>query len=491
MTIKYRQSTLFWPFLLAMWTVFALFCSTGTVWSQTPKKINWLDSASKVDRAKALGVIRSGLKSTAPFERAQLQLLQGKIFNQLAMYDSSLIALNRASASFVSLKDSTGLADSFYQIGLVQNSTGKFKESITTEQKAFVLYQKVRNNDGAVRSLISLASSSAKTKKYPQAKEYYEQALERAKLNAAYELMVEAYDGLATIAEIQKDYKRAITNIRLMHTAWDSIFIRDKRKALSMLEDRYSNKLEEKDRALIEAEAQHKRVQTDRLLRLIERDDIQLTFYSVALALIFLVLVLCVAWIITRRQAVVAEKKLRNEQKTIKLANEHYDIISQQIYYDLSHNDVNESLIANMRDMIWLINPNNKSLEGLIAYIREQMNAFLKKTGMNYMIIVPDRLPNAELTSLERVNLFVVTREIVSYLITSAKASGITISITLEGRQVVFRIKDNTPGVDEDKIKKRADELTPWRERMEQINGTIGVVAENGAIVVIYRFFNT
>ncbi len=140
-----------------------------------------------------------------------------------------------------------------------------------------------------------------------------------------------------------------------------------------------------------------------------------------------------------------------------------------------------------MMDMVWLINPNSRSLESLIAYIKEKANAFLTHSGINYMIVVPDKIPNMQLTSLERVNLYHVTLELIRNAVNCSKATGLTLSITLEGRQMIFKVKDNSTPVDEGRITKRAEELKPLRERMEQVDGTIGIVMEQGAMVVIFR----
>ncbi|MEJ0033542.1 MAG: hypothetical protein WDO15_25815 [Bacteroidota bacterium] len=78
------------------------------------------------------------------------------------------------------------------------------------------------------------------------------------------------------------------------------------------------------------------------MLRLIERDDIRLTFYSVALALTFIVFCLAIAWLFTQRRAKISEMKLRREQAGIKTANEQFEIISRQIHDELtgSLNDI-------------------------------------------------------------------------------------------------------------------------------------------------------
>lgn len=442
-------------------------------------------------------------------------LNRGKEFAGKGNYDSALHYFAKAELNFARQKDSVGLANCFYETGLVYSRQSKYKESIASQQKAFILYQKTGSSNGAINALNSLGHSHFKTKKYPQAITFYNQAVERAQRNAAFKELAEAYDGLAIVYEAQKDFKRAITSVRSMQSAYDSIYARERDREMNELEEKYSNLLEEKDRQLVEAESQHRKSRTQGLLRLIERDDIKLTFYAVALALGFVVVCLFGMWWVTNRRARFTEIKLRREQSGIKTANDQFEIISRQIHDQLtgSLNDISfstselatlkahdeiasaalhvrsigESLIGNMMDMVWLMNPNNRSLETLVTYIRDQTNTLLKPSGVNYMIVFPDRVPNVQLTSLERVNLYFVTRELIRYSLETSKATGLTISLTVENRQLIFRVKDNNTPVDEATAKKRGEEIRPLRERMEQINGTIGLVVEQGSLVVIYR----
>lgn len=411
------------------------------------------------------------IASTALGQRNPALLDSARRFTDNAEYETALRYLNRALAEYTNEKDSAGIANTFYQTGVVYELTSKFKEAISSQQKAFIYYQRTKNNDGATKALLKLGYASFKMKKYPVAKDFYTQALTRAEKARAFEQMVEAYDGLAIVYEAQKDFRKAITNIRFMQGAYDSIVNRDHKKKLAELENKYSAMVREKDSLLVIAESQHSKVRSDRVLRLIEREDIRLTFYSVALGLSFVLLLFFGAWLITRQKARMAESRLRSEQSGIKLANEQFDLISQQVRDELSKGmtdpALGASLVRNMIDMMWLINPNNKSLESLIVYIREQMNTFLKGSGVNYMIVVPDRIPNVMMTSLERLNIYVVTRELVDHAITCLKTSGLTLSITLEGKQLIFRIKTNTP-IPEEK-------LMSYRDRMTQINGTIGL----------------
>lgn len=440
---------------------------------------------------------------------------KGQASAKSAKYDSAVVYFTKASQAFATAKDSAGMADASYQLGLVYSLQSNYKESIAAQQRAFILYQKTGNNNGAIKTLNSLGDSNLKTKKYPQAITFYNQAVERSQRNAAFDELANAYRGLTNVSEAQKDYKKALAYVQSMHGAYDSLSTRDRDRELNELEEKYSTLLETKDRELVDAESKHRKSRTEGLLRLIERDDIKITFYAVALALGFVVVCLFGMWWVTNRKARFTEIKLRREQAGIKTANDQFEIISRQIHDQLtgSLNDISfstselatlkahdeiasaalhvrsigESLIGNMMDMVWLMNPNNRSLETLIRYIRDQTNTLLKPSGVNYMIVFPDKVPNVQLTSLERVNLYFVTRELIRYSLETAKATGLTISLTVEGRQLIFKVKDNATPVDEEKARKRGEEIRPLRDRMEQIDGTIGLVIEQGAMVVIYR----
>ncbi|MEI9917557.1 MAG: hypothetical protein WDO14_02015 [Bacteroidota bacterium] len=510
MNANYPVSGSFSRFLIVIGMILATTAANA-------QSARFLDSVKHLPPQNALPILKARFQQTnvPAYEKAAILLMTGQLSEELAQYDSALHYLARAGQAFTSLKDSIGLGDSFYETGLVYGLRAKYKESIVSQQKAFVIYQKSRNHNGATKALLSLANSNFKLRKYPEAKQFYTQALERSQRNSAFEQMVEAYDGLANVYEAQKDLKKAITNIRLMQGAYDSITNRDHKRKLDELEEKYSKQLEEKDQQLVTAEAQRQQARTDRLLRLIERDDIRLTFYSVALALIFIVVCLSIAWLYSQQRARRSEMKLRREQATTKTANEQFEIISRQIHDELTGSlndisfstsqiaslksreeitaaaldvkDLGQALIGNMMDLVWLMNPNSRSLESLIAYIKEKANAFLTPSGINYMIVVPDKIPNMQLTSLERVNLFNVTLDLIRHAVNYSKATGLTLSITLEGRQMIFKVKDNSTPVDEARVAKRAAELKPLRERMEQVDGTIGIVLEQGAMVVIYR----
>lgn len=505
--MKIFKPLIYIPVLVTLWVT----------WGPSARaQTRWLDSARHLSGTKSLAVVRAGLKTPGvpPHERAHLLLLGGIVSTQLKKYDTAELLLNQAATVFQTVHDSVGVADSWYRTALAQASDARYKDAVTSQQKALAIYRATRNTTGAIRSLLALGDYSVVAKKLPSARDFYRQALERGQQNHDFAAIGQANQKLAAVYNSQKDYRNAILSLQAMHEAFDSLRLTQQQRAVDSLEEKFSRELEQKDRDLVTAEGKHTQVRTDRLLRLIERDDIRLTFYSVALVLVFLVISLTLFVFYFQRRAVAVSRELAAERLRISKAQEDFQLINHEVN-DLLTRNLNELAFAageiehslhvdlvdksreirqlgewmtrNMGDVIWLLDPNNRLVESFIAFLRERTQAYFQKSGVNYMIVVPDRLPNAELTALERLILFQVTHEMLSECVTKAKATGITLTIAVERRQLIFRIKDNHTNVSDDQLNRRVGMVAPYREKMEHISATIGVVRESGAAVVIYR----
>ncbi len=476
----------------------------------------WFDSARHSTGAKSLAIIRTGLQTAGvpPHEKAHLFLLGGSVSTQLKEYDTAQLFLTQATTAFQALNDSLGVADSWYRLGVSQAAATQLKDAVSSQQRALEWYTKIRNTRGTIQCLLALGDYSMMAKKSSVAREFYRKALDRSTQNHDLEGVGRANRQLAALYNAQKDYRNASLSLQAMHDAFDSLKLIQQQRVIDSLEERHGRALEQKDRDLVAAEAKHTQVRTDRLLRLIERDDIQLTFYSVAAALIFLVISLTLFVFYFQRRTALATRELETERLRNAKAQEDFQLITQEVNGLLTQNlndlafaageiehalhvdlvdksreirQLGEWMTRSMSDVVWLLDPNNRMVDVFIAFLRERTQAYFQKTGINYMIVAPDRLPNAELTALERLVLFQVTFEILSECVTKGKATGITLTIGVERHQLVFRIKDNHTNVTDDQLNRRVGMVAPYREKMDHINATIGAVREQGAAVVIYR----
>src|ERR1041385_1776412 len=214
MNANYPLSRVFSRFLIVIGMILATIAVNAQPVASGGSSARFLDSVKQLPPREALPLLKARFqKPNVPaYEKAAILLMEGKLLSELAEYDSALRYFARSAQAFTTLKDSVGLGDSFYETGIVFNLRSKYKEAIVAQQKAFVIYQKTGNHNSATNALLNLGNSNFKLKKYPDAKQFYTQALERSQRNSGFEQMVEAYNGLANVYEAQKDFRKAMSS---------------------------------------------------------------------------------------------------------------------------------------------------------------------------------------------------------------------------------------------------------------------------------------
>jgi signal transduction histidine kinase/ligand-binding sensor domain-containing protein len=136
-------------------------------------------------------------------------------------------------------------------------------------------------------------------------------------------------------------------------------------------------------------------------------------------------------------------------------------------------------LMSSMSEIIWSLHPDNKNLDQLTAYIREELSKLLEYSGMDYSIILPENGKKVPLTSNQRRNLLLVTKEIVHNAVKYSNASYISIQSCIENKKLTFEIKDNGIGFDTSKPAK-GNGLGNIKLRITELGGDLSVDSEPG-----------
>lgn len=148
-------------------------------------------------------------------------------------------------------------------------------------------------------------------------------------------------------------------------------------------------------------------------------------------------------------------------------------------------------LVRNISEIIWTLDPGNKSLSHLCAYLREQLNDQLEYSGIAYHITLPDnerneKQPDATLLSnVQRRNILLVTREIVNNAIKHSKAHKISISCEQTPTELLFTVNDDGDGFNSEKITS-GNGLKNIRARIQEISGTIETVTSQAGTTFRY-----
>ncbi len=138
-------------------------------------------------------------------------------------------------------------------------------------------------------------------------------------------------------------------------------------------------------------------------------------------------------------------------------------------------------------EIVWTVNPQNDTLDGLVNYICKYAQEYLAVAGLRYRLEVPPQLPDVSITPELRHNAFLVSKEAVTNVVRHAQATSVWIRLKLEPRQFTLEIQDDgkgPAGKDEKRAQSR-NGLRNMSKRMEDVGGSfeIGPAPERGTLV--------
>ena len=141
-------------------------------------------------------------------------------------------------------------------------------------------------------------------------------------------------------------------------------------------------------------------------------------------------------------------------------------------------------LVQTMSEIIWAMNPQNDTLENLLAYIREQSHQYYESMDMHFEIYFPDAVPDIKLSNEQRRNLYLVTREALNNAMKHSEATCIQLKLEIQKKTCCFSVTDNGKGINEKVNKPGSNGLRNMNKRMEDIEGSIEWLSlERGTIV--------
>jgi signal transduction histidine kinase len=125
-----------------------------------------------------------------------------------------------------------------------------------------------------------------------------------------------------------------------------------------------------------------------------------------------------------------------------------------------------------MSEIIWALNPQNDTLENLLAYIREQSQQHFDPFDIQFNICFPDEVPLIKLSNEERRNLYLVTKELLNNALKHAEASVISLSFFVNKNQLCFLVKDNGIGIRQN-LRAGTNGIRNLKKRMNDVGGSI------------------
>lgn len=138
------------------------------------------------------------------------------------------------------------------------------------------------------------------------------------------------------------------------------------------------------------------------------------------------------------------------------------------------------SIVNNIGNIIWALNPANNTLDGLLAYMREYAFDYLEMYGINVTFHLPETPERFIISHEIRTHIFMVLKEALHNIVKHAGATTAEIKIYFSPNKLGCLIGDNGSGFSE-KIKNGfGNGLRNMQQRITETGGTFIIHSEPG-----------
>jgi signal transduction histidine kinase/ligand-binding sensor domain-containing protein len=135
-----------------------------------------------------------------------------------------------------------------------------------------------------------------------------------------------------------------------------------------------------------------------------------------------------------------------------------------------------------MDEIVWAVNPNRDTLDSIATYIAAFSQDFLSSAGIACRWHFPLDLSPWPVPAEKRHNLFLACKEALNNVVKHAKATQVTITITVSPEEFVLVVADNGVGLTGDPRPEGTggNGLSSMRHRMEEMGGRCEITSEPG-----------
>jgi signal transduction histidine kinase len=424
---------------------------------------------------------------------------------KLGKTDSAIFILNNAKSNLKNYTDQVSYCNCLNALGEAYFIKRNFDEAIKCFSEEIIIQNKMGNQNGICLANLDLAKVYAQHKPLALDKIKWHVNLAESNLFAIKhnkDVLMKSYEKLASIYETIGMIPMALSRYKHYFKLKDELLTTERYRQIGELQTKYATEKKEKQILKQSIELKNKSIRLER-----NRLQILLLFVTIAFLILFgyfyyqsfklkqkLKLETEIAKQEDLREKALKEKE--NEERTriakdihdelgsglskINLVSEiikKEDIRNPLIYDQLnSISETSTKLVENMRDLIWVWNPENNQLDHLIARIREYSYNYLEDFPLKFEVDSPENIPAFDVSSDMARQIYMLVKEILQNIVKHANANKVCLQITL-GDYLTIVISDNGRGFNSNE-EYRGNGLKNLNSRCEQIGAYLQINSE-------------
>lgn len=388
--------------------------------------------------------------------------------------------------------DKKGMASCYQNLGNAYSKLERYEEAFKNELVALRLSEEIDDKHGIASISGNLGNSYLHQKKYKESLASYNRAMTISKEIGALEIIQQTYLGLSELDSAMGNFGQAYQHYKNYILYRDSLF--NKENSEKIIQSQVQFEFDKKE-ALVKAGNEKKEAIAKQQLQKqkILRNSI---IAGTALLVIFFGLFFNryqLSKKIEKQEAILKERRRIGSDMHDDLAS---GLTSIRMLSEIAKGKSNgqktdeidkisqsaETLMENMREIIWALNTENNKLEDLVFYIRKYAGEFLDICSIEYRFDIPESIPSVFLSAEKKRNIFLSVKESLHNIAKHAGATLVTLHFNFD-KGIHITITDNGKGIEASKPESSGHGLKNMKSRMEAINGFFRTKFESGTVI--------
>ncbi|HZW78018.1 MAG TPA: tetratricopeptide repeat protein [Flavobacteriaceae bacterium] len=435
---------------------------------------------------------------------ADCRINRAIIFEFKERYDEAILLYKNALSYYEAHQMEERMALTYNNLGIVHKQLGDLDASYLYYNKTYEIAKRLDDKFIMAATLTNMANVQTLKKQYEKALQLNQQALEIALEIDAKGIEKDVYANTADLYAAKKDYKNAFLQLQKFTIANDSLINIERSSQLADMREKYETEKKEAENVMLRHEAAIKALEIqEQSLRLERRNLLLLISFS------FIVLSALAVFLFFKWQK---GKNLRAKEEAIRISEEQQRLrFAQDLHDDLGAGisrlrmisslalkkaedtavqaDIRSlaftagTLVSNMRDMLWAMNPEHTTISFLISRLREHSASYFENMPITVNFTAPSPIPDIKITAEQNRNIFLIAKESFQNIIKHAEATQVDICIEIENTIFTLWISDNGKGISSSS--QDGYGLLNMKKRAAQVDGIFAITNSSKGGVAI------
>ena len=396
------------------------------------------------------------------------------------------------------------MAYTFFKISNAYKLRGNYKLALQYALNGFnyrdARYSPTYNPYDLASYYVNIGEVYMDLKDYSNAMHFLNKGLLLSKSIKHRQDILDAYSGLSKTFALQKRYDSAYRYQGLFATLKDSIINEKAGRAVEQIRNSFESDKKDKEIALLNQQQKLKEAESEKKTLIL---NIVIGFFTLLAVISYLIIYIGNNH---KKQRQAIEKQLAVQTERQRISGDMHDDIGTGLstmllyvnmlkyklngkleYPDIERvSSLGNELVAQMKEIVWSLNPGNDSLESLLVFIRQYFARLFEPLPYATNIIFPVSIPDIALKGAIRRNVYLCIKEAINNVIKHARADRVELEIRISKDTLIVIVKDNGTGFpDNPDIKFFSNGLKNMQNRMSQVNGKFHFFNEDGAVISI------